>query len=91
MLVIHDDARSCCEERFLDTDDDLSYFIGSKLIGFEERDVEIEKEDDHDECHEVTFIEVETSKGSFTVQAHNQHNGYYGGIFLKAMLKEKVK
>ena len=30
--------------------------------------------------HEVQFLLVNTSIGTFTVASHNEHNGYYGGF-----------
>jgi hypothetical protein len=64
-----DDGQSCCERRYMQTDDDLSYHEGS-IDGYGD--------------HEVQFLEFKTSSGTFTMASHNEHNGYYGGFAIKA-------
>jgi hypothetical protein len=84
-MRLFDDGQSCCESRYMRTDDDLSYFVGSTLI-----DAEIKKAPNMpDEWgdHEVQFLEVKTSKGCFTMASHNEHNGYYGGFSVIAALE----
>lgn len=85
MLSVRDDARSCCESRYMTTDDTLADFVGTALVSFEIKDVpDILTEY---ETHEVQFLVVTTSKGAFTMETHNVHNGYYGGFWLVARLK----
>lgn len=77
-LGICDNGRSCCESRYLHTDDKLSDFIGSVFTGVDIQnapDITTEYGD-----HEVQFLKVNTSIGTFTVETHNEHNGYYGGF-----------
>lgn len=81
-LLLADTARSCCESRSLSTDDDLEAFVGSTLINAEVR-WGGSKDEGGDE-YEWCFLVVTTSLGDFTVQAHNHHNGYYGGICIRA-------
>lgn len=58
------------------TDDDIQAFIGAKLQDAEVREApEIEDEWD---VHEVAFLVITTNKGTFTIETHNEHNGYYG-------------
>jgi hypothetical protein len=38
----------------------------------------------NDVAHEVEFLEVLTDRDMVTFEAHNEHNGYYGGFWLKA-------
>ncbi len=80
-IKLFDDGQSCCENRYMRTDDELSYYIGSQLLGAEIKDAP------SIECnygeHEVQFLEVQTSKGVFTLSSHNEHNGYYGGFSIK--------
>ncbi len=82
-LVIADRGRSCCESRYLKCDDDLGFFAGATL-----EDITIEcggtTTDEWDQCHEIQFMLVHTSKGVFTVNTHNEHNGYYGGFWMTA-------
>lgn len=74
-----DDGQQCCEARYMSVDgDDLSEFVGAKYVeAFVKDGPEIEYEYG---VHEVQFLEIRTSKGSITVSAHNEHNGYYGGF-----------
>ena len=76
-----DDGQSCCEARYLKTDDDLTRIIGATLVSAELRDapnLPLEWGD-----HEVQFLDVQTSAGLVQVCAHNEHNGYYGGFSIR--------
>jgi len=78
-----DDGQSCCEARYMTTDDNLDEYAGAKLLGLEIKDApDIEERYD---VHEVQFLEVMTSRGCFTMATHNEHNGYYGGFSVRAM------
>lgn len=84
-LRLSDDGQSCCEHRYMNTDDDLSYYIGSRLTGFRVQ----EGADDEGEYGDVTesmFLLIDTTKGTFTIANYNSHNGYYGGISVRARL-----
>ncbi len=78
-LRMKDCARSCCESRYLHTDDDLAYYAGAMYLGAELRDGG-STEGEYGDTSESQFLLVNTSKGTFTVVAYNDHNGYYGGI-----------
>ena len=81
-MKIADEGQSCCESRYMRTDDDLKDYIGAKLLGAEVKEApNIKTEDDE---HEVQFLEIQTSKGVFTMASHNEHNGYYGGFCIRA-------
>lgn len=80
-IKIYDDGQSCCENRYMRTDDELQYFVGSVFIGAELVDAP-DQEDEYG-VHEVQFLKVSTSKGVFTMQTHNEHNGYYGGFLVR--------
>lgn len=82
-LVLYDDGQCCCEHRYMSTDDDLPYYVGSTLMNIEECSHNVDRDDDYDVCHEQTFVKVTTTLGSFTLVSHNEHNGYYGGISLQ--------
>jgi hypothetical protein len=85
-LELSDQARSCCESRFLSTDDDLSHHVGYDLLDAE---VIHAKESEYGEdSDEESFLIVTTSAGQFTVVAHNRHNGYYGGISIFARIPD---
>lgn len=83
-IYIYDDGQSCCENRYMSTDDDLPYFSGAKFLGIDIKngpDIE-----DGSDAHEVQFLEVTTSKGVFTMANHNEHNGYYGGFSVEVRI-----
>ena len=83
-LILWDDGQSCCEYRYMVCDDkqDLQQFVGATLVGFEIKEApELPLEYG---AHEVQFLDVKTSKGVFQCATHNEHNGYYGGFYVKA-------
>lgn len=79
-IAIWDDGQSCCENRYMRTDDDLSSIVGGKLMRIEAK-AGPDEQDDYGE-HEQVFVEVATDKGFITICNHNEHNGYYGGFGL---------
>lgn len=86
ILRFRDEGQSCCEHRYMSSDgDDLSYFIGADLLGADIKEAP-NVEDEYAEVHEVAFLEVLTSRGSFQLSNHNEHNGYYGGFAIRASL-----
>ena len=81
-LLLFDDGRSCCESRYMRTDDDLNYHVGATLVSADVQDGPPIDEEYGD--HETAFLHVTTSKGTFVVVTHNEHNGSYGGFWLVA-------
>lgn len=81
-MQMFDAGQSCCEVRYMRTDDDLDYYVGSKIVGATIKEAPsitgpwVE--------HDVEFLEVQTDKGVFTMASHNEHNGYYGGFCIRA-------
>ena len=82
-IKIWDGGQSCCEHRYMKTDDDLSDFVGAKIIDMELKDAP-DQEDEYGEVHEIQFLDVKTDKGVFQMANHNEHNGYYGGFWIQA-------
>jgi len=80
-IQFSDEGQSCCEHRYMQTDDELSSFVGSKLVGAEIKEAP-NAEDEYGE-HEIEFLEIQTSTGVFTMASHNEHNGYYGGFCIR--------
>ena len=80
-LLLGDYGRDCCESRYMTTDDDLSSFVGARIVGVEEVPVPDSHCDDGD-THEQVFVKLETTQGTITLVTHNEHNGYYGGFQL---------
>lgn len=77
-IILHDAGQSCCETRYMTCDDNLDYYVGAEYYDWEVRDAPNIQDDC--EVHNVQFLIINTSRGSFTVANHNEHNGYYGGF-----------
>lgn len=84
-LHLQDVGQSCCEHRYMRTDDDLTAMVGSRLVSIRVVDVTESGEMDYD-VHEMSFLKIQTDRAGVTVVTHNEHNGYYGGFMLKAFL-----
>lgn len=88
-LKIWDGGQSCYESRFMTTDDNLNEYFGSVLLGMELKPVGRNSEDEEDnwgDVHEIQFLDINTSKGTFQMANHNCHNGYYGGFYIEASI-----
>jgi hypothetical protein len=85
-VTIYDDEQRCCEYRYMSTDDDLSQFVGATFLGYEVRDAP--NIDDDCEEHEVQFLVILTDRGNISFANHNEHNGYYGGFKLIAIVDQ---
>src|SRR5699024_7999253 len=72
-IKVWDGGQCCCEHRYMVTDDELSYYSGSKLLDMELKDAP-EMEDEWG-VHEVQFLDIKTDKGIFQMANHNEHNG----------------
>ncbi len=83
-VEFYDDGQSCCESRYMTTDDDISEFIGAIFNSVEIK--ETESIDTEFEEHEIEFLQFNTSKGDITFASHNEHNGYYGGFYVVAKI-----
>ena len=82
-LRLADGGQSCCEHRYMRTDDDLNEYAGAVLMDIEVASAP-DQEDEWGEVHEVQFLNVHTDKGVFQMANHNEHNGYYGGFWIQA-------
>lgn len=81
-MGLEDQGQSCCEHRYMRTDDKLADFIGAKLLGGEIKpgpDVGGSGEE-----HNIEFLDITTDRGVFQMVNHNEHNGYYGGFAVRA-------
>jgi WD40 repeat protein len=79
-IKIWDNGQSCCEHRYMTTDDDVQSLVGHELRRIETK-AGPDIADEYGE-HEQVFVEVGTDKGFITIVNHNEHNGYYGGFGL---------
>lgn len=82
-LGLFDNGQSCCESRYMRTDDNLDYYTGAELMNVEIKDGPTE-EGEYGDAHECQFLVITTSKGEFTMANHVEHNGYYGGFAICA-------
>jgi hypothetical protein len=80
---LFDDGQSCCERRYMRTDDNLADYVGATLKSMETRDGPT-VEDEHGEPHDVQFLAIITDRGELVCSSHNEHNGYYGGFSIRA-------
>ena len=80
-IQVWDNGQSCCENRYMSTDDDVLSLVGHKLVRIEAKGGP-NVEDEYGEDHETCFVEVGTDDGFITIVNHNEHNGYYGGFGL---------
>lgn len=81
-IAIWDDGQSCCENRYMRTDDEPAALIGQKLVRIEAKDGPTTEEGEWGDAHECVFVEIATEGGFITLASHNVHNGYYGGFGL---------
>lgn len=89
-LVIWDNGRSCCESRYITTDDFLEGVRGKNLVKIEIKDT-TSTEGSYGDEHEIQFLEIAFSDGdTLTFCTHNEHNGYYGGFYLKMEYEDVV-
>ena len=81
-IQFYDNGQSCCEGRYMRTDDELLDFHGAKFLGADIKDIESAPDSDS-EYHEIQFLVIETSEGPLTMSSHVEHNGYYGGFSIE--------
>lgn len=82
-IDIWDDGQSCCEHRWMSTDDDVKSLIGGMLVHILPKDAGPSNYDEEGyDVHEMIFLEIATDQGFITIVNHNDHNGYYGGFGL---------
>lgn len=84
-IKLFDGGQSCCESRYMRTDDTLADFVGAKLLGAEIKEAPSIPDEYGD--HDVEFLEVKTDKGVFTMASHNEHNGFYSGFSIRAAVE----
>ncbi len=86
-LDMADSGQSCCESRYMTTDDDIQYYVRAEFLYAEKLEAPDHTEL-HGGCHEAEFLVIHTSKGAFTMESHVEHNGYYGGLDVRASFYE---
>ena len=79
-IEIWDAGQSCCEHRYITTDDNPSDLKGKKLTNIEIADA---PDGEGGEVHEVQFLRIHAEDEVVVFETHNEHNGYYGGFAVK--------
>lgn len=88
-IGICDQGQSCFEARYFTCDDDWNTLIGHELVRIETAEVwGVDDGGYGADAHEETVLKIETDDGFITIVAHNEHNGYYGGICLDIVLEQ---
>jgi hypothetical protein len=85
ILVLIDNAQSCCEDwGYITSEDDFSPYIGSELRWVRLTNTALNSEYVERSCRYgfdnggIQFVDFETNKGVFQLAVYNAHNGYYG-------------
>jgi predicted phage gp36 major capsid-like protein len=78
-LWIWDGGQSCCERRFMRTDDNIQELVGLDFEGLELSTVARCSFESLDE-REIQFLKVKAGWVEVVFSSHNEHNGYYGGF-----------
>lgn len=87
-IAVFDNGQSCCESRYMTTDDDIRTLIGHELRRIESKPGGKLQVDASYGEHETAFVEVGTDVGFVTIVNHNEHNGYYGGFGLTVAFED---
>lgn len=84
MLSITDNGQSCCEHRYITSDDlPVTFSEVETLVSVDSREMPT-MSDEFGDPHEQCAVIVQTTLQSLTFVTHNEHNGYYGGFSLVA-------
>ena len=78
--ILIDDNQQCCEDAgcdFLETPDDISKFIGAKVIKVEDVCIGLSSYEKEGEEDYETQLKITTNKGVLQYAVYNSHNGYY--------------
>lgn len=79
-IELTDEGQSCCESRYITTDDTPADLVGKML-----RAVEVKGGPDEPAeygHHDTAFVEISAGDTTVTLVTHVEHNGYYGGFAL---------
>lgn len=87
LVDIFDAGQSCCEQRHMKCDDDITGVVGQHLRGIVEKPTDADGETYG--VHEILFVEILTDEGGcLSLVNHNEHNGYYGGFTLSVEARD---
>lgn len=80
-IELTDEGQSCCENRYITTDDTPADLVGKTLRAVEVKDAPAGPDDEYGE-HDRAFVEVSAGDTTVVLVTHVEHNGYYGGFAL---------
>ena len=82
IILVIEEFQDCCEvwgSTFLETPDDLSKYIGAKILSISDtNDSFTDTFTDEDHEPRETQLKIATNKGVLQYAVYNNHNGYYG-------------
>lgn len=78
-VTLEADEADCCAYKYLSCDDDVKSLVGARFAWMQNVGG-VTKDTDGYDIHEWTFLKIQTDRAAITICAHNEHNGYYGGI-----------
>ena len=81
-IDFNDAGQSCCESRYMTTDDKFEEYIGAVFLCAKIKKAPSLEDAEYGD-HDCEFLEIQTNKGCFTIVNHNEHNGYYGGFWIR--------
>lgn len=81
------DSITCCEKRYFVMEELSFSIIGHKILDLEILPAKIVTEESGF-THEINFLKIDTTNGSFRINAHNESNGYYTGFNLIIEVRE---
>lgn len=82
-VIIDDQGQSCCERRYMRTDDNIKDIEGKTLVAIDIKEgPSFLTSEDRDE-HEIQFLEIQTNDIAVTFASHVVHNGDYGGFSIE--------
>lgn len=67
---------------FLETPDDISKFVGAKILKIEDVCIGLTAREHH-ECGDESQLKIVTNKGVLQYAVYNVHNGYYSHAVFK--------
>jgi len=85
ITLLIDNRGQCCEiygSGFIETPDDISKYIGAKIISIEDTNDSELNPDDEESCE--TQLRITTNRGVLQYAVYNSHNGHYSHtVFLQ--------
>lgn len=94
--VLIGSGQQCCEEYgYFESEDDLTYFVGTNLLEVNLTDIELNKKilemaNELSPFAGIQFVDFVTDKGTFQLAVYNSHNGYYGHSIYVTKNKEII-